>query len=268
MRFGISQRSLEPSDLDRAFRLAREAGADGVEITCEQPDQLMALLAEDGADRVNRLKQQLKLDAPSISLGLLKHGESLFGAPEVVEQASQVIGKAITAAGLIDAKVVLVPFFGKAMIELDEELERVLESLLDLAEQAEAAGLTLGIESTLNASRQLHLLGHLGAYSSVKVYYDTGDTLARKSDPATWLRELGKDGICQIHMKDVRLGEEGNPPDWNVALGEGEVDFPAVASALAAMDYDGWIVLETPATDDPAAAAKANLKFARELLGA
>ena len=65
---------------------------------------------------------------------------------------------------------------------------------------------------------------------------------------------------------DVRLGEEGHPPDWDVALGQGDVDFAAVASALKAMGYDGWVILETPATDDPVAAAQANLDFARQLL--
>ena len=36
---------------------------------------------------------------------------------------------------------------------------------------------------------------------------------------------------------------------------------------IAAMVYEGWIILETPATNNPLAAAKANLKFTRELLG-
>lgn len=266
MRFAMHQSSLDPADLGRAFELARRAGAEGVEVACENPQQLVSLLGEDGPKRVNGLRKQFKLDAPSISLCVLKQGESLFGAPEVAAQAAQVIEKGLAAAGKIEAKVVLVPFFGKATIETEEELQRVVDALQDLCEQAETAGLTLGIESTLNVDQQLHMLGGLGAYSSVKVYYDTGDTLARKSDPATWLRELGRDRVCQIHLKDVRLGEEGNPPDWNVALGEGHVDFAAIASALGAMGYDGWVVLETPATDDPAAAAKANLKFARQLL--
>jgi L-ribulose-5-phosphate 3-epimerase len=267
MRFGMNQSSLDPANLERAFQAAREAGADGIEITCEALRTLMALLGKNGPARVNRLKKQYQLEVPSIGLCALKQGESLFGPPKVASQAAQIISKAIITAGQIEAKVVLVPFFGKATIELEEELERVVEALRDLAEEAEAAGQTLGIESTLNVNQQLHMLASLGDYSSVKVYYDTGDTLARKLDPATSLRELGKERMCQMHFKDVRLGEEGNPPDWNVPLGEGDVDFPAVASALRAMGYDGWIVLETPATDDPAAAAKANLKSARELLG-
>jgi L-ribulose-5-phosphate 3-epimerase len=266
MRFAMNQSSLDPGDLANAFELARQAGADGIEVTCEAPKAAMMLLGKNGPGRVNALKQQFNLEVPSLSLTVLNQGKSLFGPPKVVAQAGQVISKAISAAGQVEAKVVLVPFFGKATIAVEEELERVIEALRDLAEEAEAAGQTLGVEATLNVSQQLHMLESLGAYSSVKVYYDTGDTLARKLDPATALRELGRERICQVHFKDALLGEEGNPPDWNVRLGEGDVDFPAVASALRAMDYDGWIVLETPATDDPAGAARANLKSARELL--
>ena len=39
---------------------------------------------------------------------------------------------------------------------------------------------------------------------------------------------------------------------------------PAAAAALKAVNYDGYLVLETPSTDDPTAAAARNLKFLKE----
>jgi len=267
MRFGIMQSALDTADLARSFQLARQAGGEGIEITCDRNEDLATLLGKEGPDLITGLKKKHKLEVPSIGLGILRRDESLFGPPATVTQARNIISKAIAVAVEVEAKIVLVPFFGKATIEFEEEFGRVLDALGDPAEEAEAAGVTLGIESTLNVNQQRHMLDHLGAYSSVKVYYDTGNTLSRKWDPATYLRDLGRDGICQTHFKDVRLSEEGDPPDWNVALGAGHVDFPAVANALAAMGFDGWIILETPPTDDPVAAAKANLQFARDLIG-
>jgi sugar phosphate isomerase/epimerase len=49
-------------------------------------------------------------------------------------------------------------------------------------------------------------------------------------------------------------------------MGEGWVNMAAVSGALKAVGYDGWLVLETPATDDPHAAAARNLKFTKERL--
>ena len=106
----------------------------------------------------------------------------------------------------------------------------------------------------------------MSVYASVKICFDTGCALSRKLDPATFLRDLGPEHLCQVHFHDLRLGKEGRPPDWNVALGAGDVDFPAVASAISAMGYEGWIIVEGPASENPPATAKADLAFARRLL--
>ena len=48
-------------------------------------------------------------------------------------------------------------------------------------------------------------------------------------------------------------------------LGEGGVDFGSVDAAIRDIGYDGYIVLETPAGDDPRAAHAQNLAFVRKL---
>ena len=267
MKIGVIQLSLVADDPAESFALAAKAGLDGLEITCNTPAEAVDLLSADGIARIRRLKKTHKIEVPTIGLGLLRESMGLFGPPETADAAEEVIGRAIAAASEIGADVVLLPFLGQATIQVEEELDRVIAALDALAADAEDAGVTLGIESTLNVNQQQYLLEHLGAYTSVKVYYDTGNALARRSDPATFLRDLGRDRVCRMHFKDVRLGEEGAPPDFDVALGEGDVDFAAVVSAIGALEYDGWIVLETPPTSDPLAAAKANLAFARSVLG-
>lgn len=267
MKIGILQSSLEPDDLAGSFELASKAGAEGIELVCASRGHVRTTLSGAGARRVQEWKSQYGLEVPGIVLGILSQTESLFGAPPVAEAARDLIHKAMDAAGQIGTGVLVLPFLGKSAIESEEELDRVVDALPELAEQSEQSGLTLGIETTLNADQQRHLLEHLSAYTSVKVRYDAATPLTRKTDPATWLRDLGRDRICQIQLRDVRLGEGGSPPDWDVALGAGDVDFPAVANAIAAIGYEGWIVLAPPATDDPLAGARANMEFARALLG-
>lgn len=266
MQTGIMQISLVPDDLDRSFDLAAQAGLDGLEITCNTPGDIGAMFSGDGVGRIQKLAKTHKIDVPSIGLGILRETKGLFGSDDVSSAAQHIVSQAISAASEIGADVVLLPFLGLATIQLEEDLDRVIANLDELAEEAENASVILGIESTLSANQQQHLLDHFGAYTSVKIYYDTGNVLARRSDPATDLRDLGPDRVCRIHFKDVRFEEDGMPPDFAVALGEGDVDFPAVVSAIRALDYDGWIVLETPPTDDPLAAAKANLAFTRSVL--
>jgi len=265
MRIGIMQNAIDPGDLARAFRLAAEAKAEGVEVTCDRDEDIDALLGAEGIKRIKQLAGQHHVAVPSIGLGSLRRGESLFGDKKVISAAKDLIRRAMDAIAEIGGGVVLVPFLGKATIELETELDRVIAGLDELAEDAENAGVVLGIESTLNVNQQLYLVSHLEAFTSVKVYYDTGNALARKFDPATFLRDLGPDKVCQMHFKDVRLRQDV-PPDFDMPLGAGDVDFPAIASALQAMRYDGWIILETPPTDEPLRAAKANIQFTRDLL--
>ena len=49
--------------------------------------------------------------------------------------------------------------------------------------------------------------------------------------------------------------------------GEGGVDFPAVIEATHTINYDGWLVLETPAKEDAVASAVRNMNFVRENYG-
>ncbi|MHA2313589.1 MAG: sugar phosphate isomerase/epimerase family protein, partial [Candidatus Thorarchaeota archaeon] len=48
-------------------------------------------------------------------------------------------------------------------------------------------------------------------------------------------------------------------------LGEGNLDFDAVATALKEVSYEGYIILETSATDNPPEAASRNLAFMKKL---
>jgi sugar phosphate isomerase/epimerase len=109
------------------------------------------------------------------------------------------------------------------------------------------------------------MLGCLGGSDSARIYFDTGNTLARKIDPSTAIREMGPAAICQVHFKDVKM-IAGQAPQFDVALGQGDVDFPAVCQALRATGYDGWIILETPTGDAPMANLIANLATAAKII--
>ena len=66
---------------------------------------------------------------------------------------------------------------------------------------------------------------------------------------------LGKDRICQIHLKDQGY------------LGEGTIDFPKVMAAIKQIGFDGYANLET---DSPSKVIaddmRRNLKFVRDTM--
>lgn len=265
MRLGITSNIFGAGHLDESFRLSAETSAEGIEVCYDDFNDAKALGRSDHAEKLNTLAKENHLEIVSLALGFLDREPSLIGKPENVARSQEHIGKALRTAADVGAGIVLVPFFGKNMIEIEDEVQTASEALLELVEQAERSGVVLGVASTLNYNQQQFLLDYLGRTGSVKIYYNTGNALARKLGVATGIRDLGRDAIAQVHFKDAKM-VEGVPPDFNVALGDGDVDFQAVVQSLRAVGYDGWIILDTPPLDDPVAGAKANLDWARKLL--
>jgi len=265
MKIGICH-NIFGTDLPAAFAGAAHAGAEGVEVVV-QNDLARRLGREELAKQLNALRRQHKLEIPSLAMVNLCSQPSLIARPELTEAAVQSALRGLKTAAAVEASVLLLPFFGRNLIETETEFGHATDTIARLSEHAEQAAITLGIECTLNASQQLLLLASAGRSPYVRVYFDIGNTLARKYDVATFIRDLGHDSICQVHFKDVRIAE-GAPPDYEVTLGQGSVDFRAVLHALRAVRYDGYIVLETPPGPDAPATTRANVQFIRDLLAA
>jgi len=74
----------------------------------------------------------------------------------------------------------------------------------------------------------------------VGMYFDVGNILYA-GYPEQWIEILGEHIRC-VHLSDYRIGGAGLGAF--VDLFAGDVDFPAVAKALAGVHYSGWLVLE------------------------
>lgn len=264
MKIGIMDSFLGAETRAEGFRLAAEAGAEGVEVVYASTDQTKQL-DENHAAELKDLAEQHKLAIPSLCIGVVNHTPSLITGAEAAGETLELLRRAIDFAAAAGADVLLVPFFEKNAIETSEELDKAAEALNELVEPAEQTGVTLGVESSLNADQLEYLLDALTGSPNVKVYYDTANAFARKLDPVTFIRDLGPGRIAQVHFKDVRV-TSGQPPEFDIPLGNGDVDFRGVMQALRAVEYDGWVVIEAGGGDDPLEAAKTNIAFARELL--
>jgi inosose dehydratase len=104
--------------------------------------------------------------------------------------------------------------------------------------------------------------------SAIPLCLDTGHLLIGGTDPVELARQAA-DRVAHVHAKDVNLalarrvqaGEltytEAVAADMYRPLGDGDIDFAAVAAALDRVRYDGWWVLEqdTILTAEPAEGA-------------
>src|SRR5579863_778940 len=156
----------------------------------------------------------------------------------------------------LNARVILLPFFGKGALTTHEEMDYVGDALREIAPEAEKAGVILGLEDTISAEDNVRIMERAKS-PAVLTYYDVGNSTEGGFEVVKEIRWLGKSRICQFHLKD-------NPH----YLGEGTIDFPAVVKAIQDIGFRGYANLETDAPSQSIDNDMTrNLHFVRRLVG-
>jgi sugar phosphate isomerase/epimerase len=237
------------------YKVAKQCGIEGIEVGVGGAADTLKIAEAGELQKQKELAAAAGVVISSLSMDLM-NGNPVATEPRAVAW----LGQCIAAAKTLGATGILVPFFGKAHLLQGSDwkksdLESVIKRLKEVAPQAEAAGVTLGVECTLPSAKYLEILDKVGS-KFVGAYYDVGNTTGAGYDVPAELRAL-KGRISMIHFKDGKN-----------FLGEGKVKFDPIAAALRDIDYRGWIVLETSCpTKNGAADGKKNADFTRKLLG-
>ena len=229
-RIGVTDWNLRKGADPDALPLARKIGFEGVQISFGRKIDGERMPADhpEVVHRYLSLARESKIAICGTCVDRL-HDNGLKSDP----QAPKWVEDSIRLTKAVNGKVLLLPFFGKWALATPAEMEHTGDVLRELAPEAEKAGVILGIENTISAEDNVRIMERSRA-KNVLVYYDTGNSTNQKFDILKEIRWLGKDRICQIHLKDN--------PNY---LGEGSIDFPAVVAALKDIGYRGWAVLET-----------------------
>lgn len=163
----------------------------------------------------------------------------------------------IRLTSALKTKVLLLPFFGMQAIQNQAEGNAVADVLREIAPEAEKAGVILGIEDTISAENNVRIMDRAKS-SNVSVYYDIGNSTQAGFDVVKEIRWLGRDRICQFHLKD-------NPH----YLGEGSISIPRVMEAIRDIEFTGAANLETDtqAGSTVEADMRKNLAYLRQVIG-
>lgn len=252
LRIGVMDGvALAPSDPE-SVAIAARAGCEGIQVTLGRqttagrmvmaaPERQRAFLA---ASKIHRV--------PIVSTYIdILHVHCLKNDREALRWASE--GIEITKR--LDARILMLVFFGKCALETREEMDAVAGPLKELAREAERAKVVLGFENTIRAEDDIRILDAV-ASPALQIYYDIGNaTNLYHVNPAEELRLLGRKRICQVHVKDKGY------------LGEGAVDVAGAVKALGEIGWRGYLVLETGSpSKNKEEDLKRNVAYLRRLL--
>ncbi len=228
-RIGACDWSIGMDSNVEGMELGRKIGLDGIQIN-------MGHEADDLKLRRPEVRQAYKDAAKKFGvrfsgLGLAELNNVPYKSDPRTEQW---VSDSIDVAKAMGIKVVLLAFFHKNDLKNDAAgTQTVIERLKKVAPKAEKEGITLGIESWLNAEEHMHIIDSV-ASKNVKVYYDVCNSEKMGYNIYEEIRWLGKQNqICEFHMK-----ENG------YILGTGRIDFKKVRSAIEDINYNGWMQIE------------------------
>lgn len=250
-KVGVTDWNLKKTGDLEAVALAKSLGFDGVQVSLGRKPVEDKLALDNAAIQAKyvQLAKQHNIALAGTCLDIL----------HVNYLKNDKLGQKWVADGIpitrnLNAGVMLLPFFGKGALETAQERDYVADALKEIAGQAERAGVLLGLEDTISAEDNVRLMERTQS-PAVRVYYDVGNSNRNGFDVVKEIRWLGKDRICQMHLKDKGY------------IGDGPIDFTAVTRAIADIGYTGFANLETSSPsgsieDD----MRRNLKAVRDYL--
>ncbi len=223
--------TLQKTCSPEAFELAARIGLDGVQVDFGRlKDGVTRLPLFDPAhqDRILAAAAQHKVVVASLAMGVLNN--VAYKSDAATEQW---VLDSVGVMKRLKQRVTLLAFFGKGDLVDDEPgIAEVIRRLKKLAPRAEEAGVVYGIESWLKAPVLERILDAVNS-PAIRIYYDVGNMQKVGEDIGAAIRRLGRERICEVHLKD-----------YDDLYGKGSIDFPAVRTALDASGYRGWLGIE------------------------
>ncbi|MDN3548422.1 sugar phosphate isomerase/epimerase family protein [Mucilaginibacter aquaedulcis] len=217
-----------------AFQLAKDIGADGVEID-------MGGLGDretfDNKLAIDSVRKQFLTQAKELNLQIPSMGMTGFFAQSFAERPTAVkaVEDCINTMKQMNIKVGFLPLGIKGdLVKYPNLRPAIVSRLKEVGKIAEKAGVVIGIETSLDAKTELQLLKDIGS-PAIKSYFNFENALQNGRDLHKELQTLGKNNIVQIHCTNS---------DGQWLQNDSKINLEKVKETLDKMGWSGWLVIE------------------------
>lgn len=223
------------------FKLAKRAGFEGVDM--DSPNRLQV-------DEVLRARDESGLEIHGAVDSL--HWNKPFSHPDPAVRAEAVEG---LKTALRDVKayggttVLVVPAVVNKEVSYAEAYERSQAEIRKALPVAQELGVRIAFENVWNQFllSPLETARYIDEFDSplVGAYFDVGNVV-NYGWPEQWIRVLGP-RIMKLDIKEFsrkKRDAEGLWHGFDVEIGDGDCDWPAVMQALDEIQFSGWATAE------------------------
>jgi L-ribulose-5-phosphate 3-epimerase len=235
------------ASIPEKFQMARDAGFDSIECPTT-PDQNEAESMKKAAEKAGiRIHSVMNMD----------HWKYPLSSPDpaVVEKTLEGARTSLRNAHFWGADTVLVvPAVVDSKTSYRDAYTRSQASIRKLLPLAEELRVIIAVEEVWNKFllSPIEFANYIDQFKTpwVRAYFDVGN-VKLYGYPEDWIRTLGK-RIVKLHIKDFTFrrdrGSEKMSAEW-VPLLEGDIDWPAVYSALKDIGFNGTATVELEGGD-------------------
>jgi sugar phosphate isomerase/epimerase len=250
-RFGFRTSGFSNVTVEQAAAQLAQIGYDCVEVCLGRADVRPETMDKERCADLSVAFEKLGIEIASVSY----HGDR---EPPLERLANQ--ERAIQVAAWLSVDVLVLN--AERKVDAKQQWVEHVNRFQRLCEAAAGMGVTIALEPEplLVVDNSRDMLAMLEAVGSrhLKVNFDVGHAQVTDDNPAESIRLLGS-AIAHIHLEDIK-----DRVHRHVPFGEGNIDFGAIAQALADIKYEGPYVADFFNIEDPKAFAARALNAMRE----
>jgi hexulose-6-phosphate isomerase len=238
LKFGMVD---EPLSIKEKFRLLREIGYDGVEM--DSPSEF------DEAEIIDA-REEIGLEIEGLVDSVHWNKPLSDPDPAVRDEGRAALEHALRQARVFGATtVLLVPAVVKKEVSYADAYTRSQAEIRKVLPLAKEVGVKIAIENVWNQFllSPIEFGRYIDDFESpwIGAHFDIGN-IVNYGWPEHWIRTLGP-RILKLDVKEFsrqKRNDEGLWQGFDVQIGDGDCDWPAVNAALADIGYVGWAAAE------------------------
>jgi sugar phosphate isomerase/epimerase len=242
--------------LPQIFADMKAAGLDGIEL------MHTALRPDDAVDRIGALAKQHKLPIIGSSFGAAMWDRQQHAA--IAEQAELVIPRLAKLGGRTLGLSVGALKGGAKVRKMQEHFDAQVEMLRRIFALCATHRVTPNLHNhTYEVENDLHdLKGTLSRLPEARLGPDLNWLVRGGVEPAAFIRHYGSK-IIFLHLRDQK--KDGR---WAEAIGEGDMNYPAITAALKETRFQGDAVIELAHERDfkPTRPLRESFRMSREFV--
>ncbi len=217
------------------FQLARDIGADGVEMDMGPLGQREQF---DNKLREPHFQQLFRHTADSLGIQVPSVAMSGFFAQSFLKRENylQLIQDCLNTMDVMGSQVAFLPLggCGNEWKTAGPSHDEMIRRLHEVGQLAQSKGKVIAIRTQMDAKASISLLKEVNS-EGIKIYYNLQDAVDHGLDPSKEIKQLGKERIAQIHASLTDSVTLDCDP---------RIDLHSLKKTLDKMKWTGWLVVE------------------------